>query len=109
MSFPRRDTSCKTTHPERFCASCCRSSQTPLRVVGEPEEADRPRTCMRADHRAERGLLLDLRLRPQVAHHLLELAHALRRVGVRDPDAQVRRVLRLRAQRVDELLERLLV
>src|SRR5438270_4903133 len=55
--------------------------------VGEPEEADRSRTRVRADHRTERRLHLERRLRAQVAHHLLQLGRALGRIGVRRAEA----------------------
>src|SRR4051794_41164044 len=70
-----------------------------LLVVREPEEADRAGAGVRADDGAERRLELELGLRPQVAQHLLELHHLLRRVRVRDADAKARRVGRLRLQR----------
>src|SRR6478609_9250566 len=64
---------------------------------------------MGPDHGAEARLLLDLRLRTQVADHLLELAQPLRRIRMRDTDAQRGLVARLRGERVDELLKRLTV
>src|SRR5260221_615857 len=66
-----------------------------------------PRTRVRTDHRAEHRLELDVRLRAQVAHHLLELHRLLGCRCVRNGHAQSGHVLRLRLQCVDELLERL--
>src|SRR5579864_9107186 len=75
--------------------------------VCPPEEADRPRTGVRADDGAERRLHLDRRLRPQVAHHLRELDRLLRRVGMGRPEAKLGPVRRPVSHGVDELLERL--
>src|SRR5581483_6808754 len=76
-------------------------------VVVEPEEADGARPRVRADHGAERRAQLDLRLRTDVAHHLLELGEPLGSVGVREADAEARVVAGLRPERVDERLDRL--
>src|SRR4051794_19736597 len=81
----------------------------PSLAIVEPEEADRARACMRAENGAERRGHFDLRLRPQVGYERAQRLRPLRRVCMRDPDAETRRVLRALGQRVRELLNRLLV
>ena len=82
---PRRPSS------DERAARARRARRASLGIV-EPEEADGARAGVRADDRAERRRDVDLRLRPKVGDERAQRLLALRRIRVRDADAQVRRV-----------------
>src|SRR6266516_8128008 len=79
---------------------------TALARVVEPEEPDGSGARVGADDGAERGLHLDLRLRPALAHHPLERLGPVGGLGVCDPDPQARRVLGRLLELADDLVER---
>ena len=81
---------------------------TRLRVVLEPEEADRARAGMGADDCAEVLDELDLGLRPRLRDEVGQHLDPLRCVGVRDRDPQAGHVLGRGGEDAGELLERLL-
>src|SRR5215469_14333983 len=78
-----------------------------LELIAEPEQRERARAGVRADHCAERDHELEIGVRPLLAHQSLKLGCAFRRCGVRDAEPVRRLVLRLGLERSRELGERL--